>query len=79
MKAVNFLLLSALFLATASAFASEDDGYGEEYCSAELERLDGSMQTLRVECDGSYAGKCLKEAYSDSSKKETHWEVVECR
>lgn len=77
MKALNLLLLLAT-LAPASSFADESEEDGPQYCSAEVEYLDGTEATLRVECDGPYAGKCLRETYVGRSLR-TEWKEVECK
>ena len=77
MKALQLLLLTALLTPVAS-FASHDEEEGPQYCSAEVTYLDGSEQTVRVECDGPYAGKCLKEEYVGRSLH-TKWTEVECK
>lgn len=76
MKALNLILLLVL-LAPVAAFADDEED-GPQYCSAELEYLDGTKQTARVECDSPYAGKCLKEAYVGRSLR-TEWKEVECK
>jgi hypothetical protein len=78
MKVLNLLLLLTLF-APGAARADESDDDQPQYCSAELELLDGTVQTARVECDSPYAGKCLKETYTDSSQRHTQWREVECK
>lgn len=81
MNSVNLFLIALLSLSFLAPVASraadrEDDTY--EHCSAELEYLDGTKQTATVECEGPYAGKCLKQAYVGRSLR-TEWKEVECK
>ena len=79
MKNLNFLLF-ALLLASPSLADEDNENNQPQFCTAVLEDIDGNVnEWVRVDCDGPYAGKCLKETYTDSSKKETYWREVECK
>jgi len=58
----SLLLVAALLVSVSgfSAHASSDEE--SHYCSSAIIFIDGSMRDpVRVECDSSFAGKCLSE------------------
>ncbi len=66
------LFAALILLFSPSAFAEE-----EEVCTAIVENLDGQELWVRVECDGAYAGKCLKEIVLKDGTQ--GWQEVACK
>ncbi len=66
-------ILSILFLLSQPAFADAD----EEVCFATYETLEGEENWARVECDGPYAGKCLKEVVLENGLHD--WQEIACK
>ena len=64
-------LLTALLLVSTPAYAGP-----QEMCSADLEFLDGTLQTAILECDSPYDGKCLKQVELPDGNFD--WQEVEC-
>jgi len=67
-----FCLAASLFQPLA-ARAGDDEGESH-YCSAEMIYRDGRFRDGRVECESSFAGKCLRET---QSKDAWNWEIVD--
>jgi len=65
------LLAALILLSSPAAFAEE------EVCTAIFENLDGQEHWARVECDGPYAGKCLKEVVLKDGTN--GWQEVACK
>jgi len=74
---MKIMLSLILFLTAASAFAENNQSDEEVVCTTIAKMLDGEEYWWKVECDGPYAGKCLKEV-RNANGVGTDLEIVAC-
>jgi hypothetical protein len=72
------IALALMLLFTAVSALAVEAQEEQQVCTAITENLEGVESWARVECDGPYAGKCLREV-RDAKGDGTHWEIVSCK